>query len=159
MVTEKDISFLNYAVNLAKDGVNSDKGGPFGCIIVKDGIIIGEGSNMVTSANDPTAHAEIVAIRKACQYLGTYQLTGCDLYTSCEPCPMCLGAIYWARPERVLYATTRHAAAEAGFDDEFIYSELNLQIEDRRIPFHHYHDDQYLEPFYLWIKKENKKLY
>jgi guanine deaminase len=159
MITAKDISFLQQAVDLAMEGVINGKGGPFGCVIAKEGEIVGRGSNMVTSSNDPTAHAEMVAIRDACRNLGEYQLRGCVVYTSCEPCPMCLGAIYWARPERVLYAATRFAAADAGFDDEFIYREIDLAIEDRQIPFYNHHDDKYLLPFDLWKKKESKKLY
>lgn len=159
MITEVDISFLDYAVNLAKQGVNNDKGGPFGCIIVRNGIIIGEGYNRVTSTNDPTAHAEVVAIREACKYLGTYQLTACDMYTSCEPCPMCLRAIYWARPERVLYAATRYAAADTGFEDNFIYHQIHLELSKRSIPFYYYYDEKYLAPFQLWRNKKNKKLY
>ena len=157
--TENDILFLNQAVNLAIQGVSNGKGGPFGCVIVKDGKIIGQGSNMVTSQNDPTAHAEVVAIRQACLFLGGYQLTGCDLYTSCEPCPMCLGAIYWARPDRVLYATTRYQAADAGFDDAFIYREINLDLAERHIPFCYHNEEKYQEPFELWKQKSDKKLY
>src|SRR5450631_2281452 len=135
MITEKDIEFLQQAIALAKEGIEGGLGGPFGCIIVKDGQVIGRGSNRVTSSNDPTAHAEVVAIRDACGRLGDYQLKGCDLYTSCEPCPVCLGAIYWARPRRVIYAATRDQAADAGFDDDFIYREINLPFEGRQIPF------------------------
>ena len=125
------------AIELAKRGVEEGQGGPFGCVIVKDGEVVGKGCNGVTSMNDPTAHAEVMAIRDACKRLGDYQLTGCDVYTSCEPCPMCLGALYWARPDRVIYAASRFEAAEAGFDDAFIYAEIGLPDGDRRIPFLH----------------------
>jgi tRNA(Arg) A34 adenosine deaminase TadA len=129
-----DENFIQAAISLSREGMNKGIGGPFGCVIVKDNQVIAEGVNKVTSTNDPTAHAEIVAIRLACQLLQTHQLTGCDIYTSCEPCPMCLGAIYWARPQRIIYAATRQDAAEAGFDDDFIYKEIVLPFEDRLIP-------------------------
>jgi len=140
MMAENDRKFLLEAIALAKEGVEKGAGGPFGCVIVKDGMIVGKGHNQVTSTNDPTAHAEVMAIRDACAKLGAYQLTGCDLYTSCEPCPMCLGAIYWARPRRVIYACTRDEAANAGFDDAVIYREINIPVDKRKIPF----DQQYL---------------
>ncbi|MGC2236356.1 MAG: nucleoside deaminase, partial [Pyrinomonadaceae bacterium] len=117
---EKDEYFMSRAITLAQNGMDSNAGGPFGAIVVRHGEIIGEGSNRVTSTNDPTAHAEITAIREACQKLGSFQLENCTIYTSCEPCPMCLGAIYWARPERVVFACTREDAAKIGFDDQFI---------------------------------------
>ena len=159
MSTEKDILFLRQAIDLAREGVERGKGGPFGCIVVRDGEIVGKGCNGVTSSNDPTAHAEIVAIRDACQRLGDFQLTDCDVYTSCEPCPMCLGALYWARPRRVVYAATRHEAAEAGFDDAFIYREISLEGGDRKIPFEHQPEKGAEELFALWREKGNKKLY
>ena len=112
----RDERFLERAIELSKLGMNSSQGGPFGCIVVKGDEIIGEGSNQVTSSNDPTAHAEVIAIREACKVLGTFQLTNCEIYTSCEPCPMCLGAIYWARPSRVYYANTKEDAASIAFD-------------------------------------------
>ncbi|MFZ1693704.1 MAG: nucleoside deaminase [Flavobacteriales bacterium] len=129
-----DERFLREAIALARQGMDRNDGGPFGCVIVKDGRIIGRGNNKVTSSNDPTAHAEVVAIREACKALGSYQLDGCTLYTSCEPCPMCLGAIYWARPNRIVFAATRTDAADAGFDDQLIYDELPLPPQQRRIP-------------------------
>ncbi len=159
MINKKDIFYLQQAINLAKQGIESGAGGPFGCIIVKDDEIVGEGCNRVTSTNDPTAHAEVVAIRHACNNLGTYQLTGCDIYASCEPCPMCLGAIYWARPRRVLYASTRHQAADAGFDDDFIYREINLADEERQIPFNLQSQPAAVDVFELWKKIGDKKLY
>lgn len=129
-----DEHYLREAIALARQGMERNDGGPFGCVIVKDGEVIGRGNNRVTSSNDPTAHAEVVAIREACQKLGSFQLNGCTLYTSCEPCPMCLGAIYWARPDRIVFAATREDAATAGFDDQLIYDELPLPTEQRRIP-------------------------
>ena len=151
--------FLDRAIELSKEGMLHEKGGPFGCIIVKDGKIIAEGCNSVTSNNDPTAHAEVVAIRNACKELGAYQLEGCILYTSCEPCPMCLGAIYWARPDKVFYANTRQDAASIGFDDEFIYKEIPLPDAERQIDFKHVHLDSAYKVFELWDQKGNKKLY
>ena len=130
-----DRKFLEQAIQVAERGMRSGKGGPFGCIVVKNGIVIAEGCNEVTSSNDPTAHAEVVAIRRACAQLGDFQLTGCVIYASCEPCPMCLGAIYWARPLKVVYASSREEAAAIGFDDEFIYREISLEQMQRTIPF------------------------
>lgn len=151
--------FMKQAVELARLGMQKNEGGPFGCVIVKDGSVIAEGNNRVTSENDPTAHAEIVAIRKACEVLGSFQLTGCDLYTSCEPCPMCLGAIYWARPQKVYYAASRKDAADAGFDDDFIYNELDVTPSNRTIPFIHTGDEEASQVFQEWNKKENKTDY
>src|SRR5215467_6147324 len=138
MLTSKEKEFLEKAIELAKQGMLDEHGGPFGCVIVKNNEIVGEGCNMVITTNDPTAHAEIVAIRKACQKLKAFQLNGCDIYTSCEPCPMCLGAIYWARPKRVIYANTRFDAAAIEFDDDFIYRQMNTDPVQRQIPFIHY---------------------
>ena len=159
MMAENDRKFLLEAIELAKEGVEKGAGGPFGCVIVKDGMIVGKGHNQVTSSNDPTAHAEVMAIRDACAKLGAYQLTGCDLYTSCEPCPMCLGAIYWARPRRVIYACTRDEAANAGFDDAVIYQEINIPAEKRKIPFDHQCLSQASALFDLWKIKGDKRLY
>jgi guanine deaminase len=159
MITEKDIEYLQLAIGLAKEGIEKGLGGPFGCLIVKDGEVIGRGSNQVTSSNDPTAHAEVVAIRDACGRLGEYQLKDCDLYSSCEPCPMCLGAIYWARPRRVVYAATREQAADAGFDDDFIYREISLPLEERQIPFELRSQKEAAGVFELWKGKAGKKLY
>src|SRR5215475_7260932 len=128
--------FMRRAIELAQSGADSNVGGPFGCVVVKDGKIVAEGCNQVTSTNDPTAHAEVVAIRKACTALGAFQLDGCEIYTSCEPCPMCLGAIYWVRPAGFYYAYDRRQAAEAGFDDEHLYSQIALAPEHRSIPGH-----------------------
>src|SRR6202000_2349267 len=134
----------------AIENVRSGRGGPFASVVVKDGGIIASGTNQVTSTNDPTAHAEVVAIRAACTALGTFQLTDCDLYTTCEPCPMCLGAIYWARPRRVIYASTRHEASDAGFDDAVIYEEINIPAEKRKIPFDLQRLSEAVALFELW---------
>ena len=136
MVVEQ--KFLLRAIELSRKGMQDLQGGPFGCVIVRDGVIVGEGYNEFTATNDPTAHAEVTATRKACRNLGTYQLTGCDIYTSCEPCPMCLGAIYWARPRRVVYANTKEQAAAIAFDDQFIYQEMERPHGARSIPFIHH---------------------
>ena len=159
MTSQNDKKYLQEAITLAKQGVKDGAGGPFGCVIVRDGEVVGRGWNQVTSCNDPTAHAEVVAIRDACRTLGNYQLTDCDVYTSCEPCPMCLGALYWARPRRVVYASTRDEAAEAGFDDAFIYVEINIPPGERKIPFHHAELDEAAAVFRSWKEKGNKKLY
>jgi guanine deaminase len=126
-------AFMQEAIDLAYRSI-SEGGGPFGCVVVKENKIVGRGFNQVTSTNDPTAHAEVVAIRDACRNLSDFQLNGCDIYTSCEPCPMCLGAIFWARPRKVFFAASRHDAANAGFDDAFIYEEFNREHHLRQIP-------------------------
>ncbi|NBC27753.1 MAG: tRNA-specific adenosine deaminase [Bacteroidetes bacterium] len=151
--------FMKRAIELARTGMEANHGGPFGCVIVKDNRIIGEGYNRVTTSNDPTAHAEVVAIRNACEHLGTFQLTGCDIYTSCEPCPMCLGAIYWARPDRIYYAAKREDAADAGFDDSFIYTEIPLPIDDRSIPMENVGRDAAVDLFENWKQKSDKTAY
>lgn len=156
---KQDAIFMQRAIALAEAGMNSNSGGPFGCVIVKDGEIIAEGYNGVTSTNDPTAHAEIVAIRNACQKLGSFQLAGCTIYTSCEPCPMCLGAIYWARPARVVYAATRQDAAAIGFDDQFIYDELENPMDLRKIPFQHLPMPETGALFTAWKVKKDKLEY
>lgn len=127
-------SHMREAIRLSMENVASGKGGPFGAVIVKDGKIIATGANEVTSSNDPTAHAEVVAIRNACKSLGSFQLEDCEIYCSCEPCPMCLGAIYWARPAKIYYANTKKDAADINFDDDFIYQEINLPINIRKLP-------------------------
>lgn len=134
-------------------------GGPFGCVIVKDNKIISEGSNKVTSTNDPTAHGEIVAIREACLKLNTFNLSGCELYSTCEPCPMCLSAIYWTHIDRVFYANTRDDAKNIDFDDTFIYSEINKKIEDRKIKMIQMHRDEALKAFKIWNEKTDKIKY
>lgn len=151
--------WMNRAIELAEYGMESGDGGPFGCVIVKSGKVIAEGWNKVASSNDPTSHAEIVAIREACKKLNSFQLSGCDIYTSCEPCPMCLGAIYWARPNRVFFAATRHDAAQIGFDDEFIYEELQVNPDSRKIPMLHIKNHRALRIFEKWKKKEDKTEY
>jgi guanine deaminase len=152
-------SFMQEAIQRAVDNVRSGQGGPFGAIVVKDGRVIATGTNLVTAANDPTAHAEVTAIREACRALGTFQLTGCEIYTSCEPCPMCLGAIYWARPDRVYFAATASDAAEAGFDDSFIYEELKRPRRERGIPFEPVMREAGLEPFREWMQKNDRVRY
>lgn len=151
--------FLRIAIELAVENVRSGRGGPFGAVVVKDGEIIGRGTNTVTAENDPTAHAEINAIRDACRNLGEHQLHDCIVYSSCEPCPMCLGAIYWARPERVVYSGTRGHAAGAGFDDAFIYEELGADPGKRRIPVIHFPLEAASEPFRLWLSDSDRHEY
>jgi len=151
--------FMRRAIALAMENVRSGNGGPFAAVIVKDGRIIAEGANRVTATNDPTAHAEVVAIREACRNLGDFQLPGCDLYTTCEPCPMCLGAIYWARPARVFYACVAADAAEAGFDDAFIYDELNRVQAERKVPMQQLLREESLAIFSLWQRQEKKTPY
>jgi guanine deaminase len=151
--------FMKRAIALAIENVRSGRGGPFACVIVQNGKIIAEGTNIVTSTNDPTAHAEIVAIRNACRALGNFRLEGCELYASCEPCPMCLGAIYWARPAHVFYAANAADAAAAGFDDAFIYDELKRLPVERRIPMKQLLRVDSLAAFAAWAAKTNKKLY
>ncbi|MEO6812743.1 MAG: nucleoside deaminase [Ginsengibacter sp.] len=151
--------FMQEAIALSVDGVQNNEGGPFGCVVVKDNVIIGRGSNKVTSTNDPTAHAEVVAIRDACKNLGAFQLTGCEIYTSCEPCPMCLGAIYWARPSVIYYANTREDAAKIGFDDSMIYDEINAGLNERKIPVINLGREEAQKAFYSWVHKNDKKIY
>lgn len=157
-MTREEI-FMQEAIQLSLDGINQNEGGPFGCVIVKEDVIIGRGNNKVTSSNDPTAHAEIVAIRDACRNLGTFQLEGCEIYTSCEPCPMCLGAIYWARPKVIYYANNREDAAEIGFDDSMIYDEMAANIESRKIPLIKLGRENALKIFEKWAGKEDKTKY
>jgi tRNA(Arg) A34 adenosine deaminase TadA len=151
--------FMKRAIALAVENVRSGRGGPFACVIVKEGLTIAEGTNRVTATNDPTAHAEIMAIRSACRALNSFRLTGCDLYTTCEPCPMCLGAIYWARPVGVYYAANAADAAAAGFDDAFIYEELKKQPAGRRIPMMQLLREESLAIFEAWNKQADKKPY
>jgi len=154
-----DLKFLEEAIALAHKKISSAQSGPFGAIVVKDGVVIGSGWNCVTSNNDPTAHAEVQAIREACKNLKSFQLNGCTLYTSCEPCPMCLGAIYWARPERVVYASDRFEAAAVGFDDAFIYDEIPMLPRDRKIPFEKMNTEKSKELFSAWAAKSDKVPY
>ena len=148
--------FMARAIELSLESVRSGCGGPFGAVIVKNGEVLAEGMNQVTSRNDPTAHAEILAIREACSKLGLFELTDCELYSSCEPCPMCLGAIYWARLARVYYANTAADAAKIGFDDSFIYAELKLPHAERRIPAIPMMREEALAAFRAWAEKPNK---
>lgn len=151
--------FMAEAIRLAKENVKNGTGGPFGAVIVKDGEVIVSCVNTVTPDNDPTAHAEVNAIREACRKLKTYQLEGCEIYASCEPCPMCLGAIYWARPSKVYYASTKEEAAGAGFDDSFIYKEITLLGNERSIPFLKIEEQGAGEEFNLWNASDSKELY
>lgn len=151
--------FMQQAIVLAIENVNSGRGGPFGVVVVKEGKIIASGTNRVTSTNDPTAHAEIVAIREACHALSNFQLTGCDIYTSCEPCPMCFGAIYWARPARVFFAATAQDASAAGFDDSFILDELMKTVAERKIPTQQMMREEALMAFEAWRRKPDRTDY
>jgi len=155
-MNERDTFFMKRAIALAEKGMNSNEGGPFGAVIVKDNKIIAEGYNCVTSKNDPTAHAEVIAIRKACEKLNTFQLEDCTIYTSCEPCPMCLGAIYWARPKKVFYACDKENAAQIDFDDQFIYDEIDKPIGNRNIPFIKLLQDEGISVFKKWAEKNDK---
>ena len=150
---------MHEAIMLSQNGIQQNEGGPFGCVIVKGDTIIGRGNNKVTSTNDPTAHAEVVAIRDACKTLGNFQLDDCEIYTSCEPCPMCLGAIYWARPKIVYYANNRCDAADIGFDDSMIYEEMGAAIPDRRIPIKPICREDALKVFSDWKNKADKTSY
>ena len=147
---------MRRAIELSRIGMQSNQGGPFGAVVVKDGKIIGEGNNQVTTTNDPTAHAEVVAIRNACKKLNAFQLEGCYIYTSCEPCPMCLGAIYWARPEKLFYACSKKDAAKIGFDDDFIYKEISLNINNRSIKTIQILNKEAKEVFKEWEGKIDK---
>jgi tRNA(Arg) A34 adenosine deaminase TadA len=158
-MNDKHRQFIHEAIRMAYQGMEQGAGGPFGCVIVKGGEIIAMGFNSVIALNDPTAHAEIVAIRQACQRLNSFQLTGCSVYCTCEPCPMCLGAIYWARPDSVFYASTRKDAAHYGFDDDMIYNELILPPTKRKFLLHQIplpEADQLLD---VWNKKADKLMY
>ena len=155
----EDTKFMLKAIELSKEGMESGAGGPFGAIIVKNGEIVGQGHNKVTSSNDPTAHAEIVAIRDACKNLNTFQLDDCVIYTSCEPCPMCLGAIYWARPKRIVFACDKKDAAAIDFDDDFIYKEIELPIEKRSIKTQQHLREEGLHVFKAWEEKKDKMEY
>jgi len=150
---------MREAIRMSVESVRSGTGGPFAALVVKEGTIVGRGTNRVTSTNDPTAHAEVVAIRDACSKLGSFQLNGCEIYTTCEPCPMCLGAIYWARPDRVYFGNTRADAARIGFDDDFIYRELSVGISERRIPMIRILSDEAGEAFTEWDRKPDKVKY
>ena len=152
-------SFMRAAIRLSIQMMRRGRGGPFGAVVVKGNRIVGRGCNQVTSTNDPTAHAEMVAIREACRRLKTFELDGCDLYTSCEPCPMCLSAIYWARVRRVFYGNTRKDAAKIAFDDDFIYEQVALPIRRRKLPMRELLREEALLAFQEWEKKTDKILY
>lgn len=152
----KHEDFLKLAIQLGLEKMREGHGGPFGCVIVKDGKVIGKGYNQVLSTKDPTAHAEVQAIRDACKSLGSFQLDDCTIYTSCEPCPMCLGAIYWARPKAIYFAATREDAAKAGFDDQFLYDEITKAHSLRRIPIQQMMGNEGAIPFEEWISKSDK---
>ena len=153
---DKRQHFMREAIRISIENVRSGRGGPFAAIVVKDDRIIACGTNLVTSTNDPTAHAEIAAIREACKALNTFQLKGCDIYTSCEPCPMCLGAIYWARPEKVFFGNTKQDAANIGFADSLIYDELPKPVSARRIPMEQLLPEEAIAAFNEWEKKPDK---
>jgi guanine deaminase len=159
MPENADSRCMERAIQLSLENVRSGRGGPFAAVVAKDGEIIAEAANCVTATNDPTAHAEILAIRNACRKLEHFELTGCNLYTSCEPCPMCLGAIYWARPARVFYANTAADAAAIGFDDAFIYSEMKLPLSDRKVPMIQLLREKALVAFREWQSKTDKAPY
>ena len=152
-------SFMQEAIRLSFETMRNNTGGPFGAVIVKDGKIIARGFNKVVTSNDPTAHAEVVAIREACIALNDFQLNGCEIYTSCEPCPMCMAAIYWARPDKVYYANSKTDAAEIGFDDDFIYQEIALPYTERKIPILRMMENEALEAFKEWTNKNDKVNY
>lgn len=156
---EEHERFMREAIALSKQNVEKQLGGPFGAVIVKDGEIVAKSANLVTINNDPTAHAEISAIRLACQKLNTFSLEGCVIYTSCEPCPMCLGAIYWARLDRMYFANTKNDAAAVGFDDAFIYDELDLKSENRKLKTEQILNSEALEAFKMWDICETKRKY
>ncbi len=158
MATQHEI-FLKQAIDLAVENVRNNLGGPFAAIVVKDGEVVATGTNRVTLSNDPTAHAEVMAIRAACEKVGSFQLDGCDLYSSCEPCPMCLGAIYWARVKAFHYAATHEDAARGQFDDSFIYSELNKPVDGRSIPGYRLLAADGFRPFEEWLKNQNRVHY
>ncbi|MFM2359035.1 MAG: hypothetical protein RLY16_1028 [Bacteroidota bacterium] len=155
----REEKFMLEAIRLSENGMNNNEGGPFGCIVVKNDEIVGRGNNKVSSSNDPTAHAEVTAIRDACKNLNTFQLEDCEIYTSCEPCPMCLGAIYWARPKVVYYANNRNDAAAIGFDDSMIYDEMTVDIEQRKIPIKPIGRAHALKVFEAWQNKTDKTVY
>lgn len=156
MDEKKKNEWMREAIRLSVENVESGNGGPFGAVVVKDGKIIARGTNQVTASNDPTAHAEVVAIRKACEVLGSFQLEGCEIYTSCEPCPMCLGAIYWARPDKIYYANTKQDAADIHFDDQFIYEELDRPIAERKLFTEQMLREEALVAFQKWAESEGK---
>lgn len=159
METKEHEKFMRVAIQLSEQNVKEAAGGPFGAVIVKDGQIVAQSANKVVPQNDPTAHAEVSAIRLACKKLGTYDLSGCTIYTSCEPCPMCLGAIYWARIDTIYYANTKTDAADIGFDDHFIYREIGLPLAERKLKITQLLHDEALPVFKLWQSSGSKTDY
>lgn len=155
----REEKYMEEAIALSEQAIARNEGGPFGCVVVKGDEIIGRGNNKVIATNDPTAHAEVIAIRDACQHLQSFQLEGCEIFTSCEPCPMCLGAIYWARPSAVYFANSRDDAAAIGFDDRLIYEELGRKVEDRNIPFYQLSASKAAAAFRHWQEKGDKTKY
>ncbi len=154
-----DVKWMRQAARLAQRGVATNQGGPFGAVVVRDGLVVGRGFNRVIGTNDPTAHAEVVAIRQACRKLGTFSLAGCELYASCEPCPMCLAAIHWARLDRVWFACDRHDAARAGFDDAHFYDELDKPPTERQLPIVQAFREAGLPVLQAWIAKSDRTPY
>jgi tRNA(Arg) A34 adenosine deaminase TadA len=159
MSSEAKKKYMQQAIDLSRQHMQGGHGGPFGAIVVKGGKVIGEGWNKVTSTNDPTAHAEVEAIRQACKHLSTYELKGCEIFTSCEPCPMCLSAIYWARIDKIYYANSKADAAQIQFDDDFIYQEIPKSLKDRAIPVERLLATEALEVFKEWEAKADKVRY
>jgi tRNA(Arg) A34 adenosine deaminase TadA len=156
---DKKNEFMRAAIRLSVENVKTGKGGPFGAVIVKNGEILAVGANEVTATNDPTAHAEVVAIRNACKKLGTFQLEDCEIYCSCEPCPMCLGAIYWARPAKIYFANTKEDAANINFDDDFIYKEIDLPVNTRKLKTEQLLREEALVAFQMWTENNTKTEY
>lgn len=159
MNEDSKFQFMREAIKLSLENVESGNGGPFGAVVVKEGVIVGRGINMVTTMNDPTAHAEVVAIREACATLDTFQLDGCEIYCSCEPCPMCLGAIYWARPEKIYFANSKEDAAQAKFDDQFIYEEVARPLDKRKLFTEQILREEALIAFEKWTDSQDKTEY
>lgn len=159
MSTGPDVKWMRQTARLAQRGVATNQGGPFGAVIVRDGAVVGRGFNRVIGTNDPTAHAEVVAIRQACRKLRTFKLEGCEIYSSCEPCPMCLAAIHWSRLDRVWYASDRHDAARAGFDDAFLYDEFEKAPTDRKLAVTQAFRDEGLAVFRTWLAKPDRQPY
>lgn len=156
---KENVEFMKKALEIASGNASTQGGGPFGAVIVKDGKVVSAAGNTVTPDNDPTAHAEVNAIRNACKELKTFDLSGCVLYTSCEPCPMCLSASYWARIEKIYFAAGRDDAAKAGFSDAFIYEQFDLPVNERSLPAERIMEEEGLQPFELWLRNENKRAY
>ncbi len=155
----REENFMQQAIALSQQAIDTKLGGPFGCVIVKNNEVVGKGHNKVTSTNDPTAHAEVVAIRDACKNLQTFQLDDCEVYTSCEPCPMCLAAIYWARPKAIYFANTKQDAANTGFDDSMLYEEMAKPLADRKIPITNVGRAEAIKVFEGWLKDQDKICY